>query len=272
MIVDAHCHLSLDPAVLARHMIRSKRAGIDRTILLAPHATDYLRTNRLVARMASQYPETFIGFVFVHPERDRGRVAGIVDRAVCDWRCAGIKVHGGDVDMASIAMQSTMFDEICRVASRRRLPVLIDVAGWPRIVERLAANFPNAAIIVAHLGSFADDWTAQRTTMRLMRRFPNVYADTSGVRRFDTVDWAVQFAGPDKVLFGSDGPWLHPELELSKIKLLGLRVADERLILGGNALRLIQKSDLADGTPNRRVLTPTYAAQDRTKPLSIVEG
>jgi predicted TIM-barrel fold metal-dependent hydrolase len=83
--------------------------------------------------------------------------------------------------------------------------------------------------------------------MRLMRRHSNVYADTSGVRRFDSIDWAVQYAGPNKILFGTDGPWLHPELELSKIRLLGLGAAEESLILGGNILRLIHES----GTPDR---------------------
>jgi hypothetical protein len=41
------------------------------------------------------------------------------------------------------------------------------------------------------------------------------------------------------VLFGSDGPWLHPGVELAKVRLLGLRQADEQLVLGGNVLRLI---------------------------------
>ena len=50
---------------------------------------------------------------------------------------------------------------------------------------------------------------------------------------------AVRRAGPHKLLFGSDGPWLHPGLELEKIRLLRLPAADQALILGGNFLRLI---------------------------------
>ncbi|WP_208624440.1 hypothetical protein [Janthinobacterium svalbardensis] len=41
-----------------------------------------------------------------------------------------------------------------------------------------------------------------------------------------------------KVLFGSDGPWLHPGLELHKVQLLGLPPLDAALIMGGNFLRL----------------------------------
>lgn len=70
-------------------------------------------------------------------------------------------------------------------------------------------------------------------------RLPNVYTDTSGVKRFDYVVEAVKRGGAHKVLFGSDGPWLHPALELQKIRLLGLPVQQEALILGGNLQRLL---------------------------------
>jgi uncharacterized protein len=73
-----------------------------------------------------------------------------------------------------------------------------------------------------------------------LARVPNVYADVSGVKRFDYVVEAVRRRGARKVLFGSDGPWLHPALELQKIRLLGLPPEDEALVLGRNLLRLIK--------------------------------
>jgi predicted TIM-barrel fold metal-dependent hydrolase len=74
-----------------------------------------------------------------------------------------------------------------------------------------------------------------------MVRLPNVYADTSGVRRFDFLVDAVRRAGPGKLLFGSDGPWLHPGLELEKVHLLGLPSSAEAAVSGGNAERLISR-------------------------------
>jgi hypothetical protein len=73
-------------------------------------------------------------------------------------------------------------------------------------------------------------------------RLPNVYADTSGVRRFDYLVEAVRRAGSKKLLFGSDGPWLHPGLELYKIRLLHLSPAAEANILGHNAIRLLDQN------------------------------
>jgi hypothetical protein len=95
--------------------------------------------------------------------------------------------------------------------------------------------------IIPHFGSFGDDWRVNQQVVDQLVRYPNVYADTSGVRRFDYIVQAVKRAGAQKILFGSDGPWLHPGLELHKIQLLGLPSDQEGLILGGNALQLLRQ-------------------------------
>jgi predicted TIM-barrel fold metal-dependent hydrolase len=111
--------------------------------------------------------------------------------------------------------------------------------GGEEWVARLPLNF-----IIPHLGSFADDWRAHERVVEQICRCDNVYADTSGVRRFDYLVRAVRRAGPRKLIYGSDDPWLHPGLELHKIRLLGLSKPDEALILGQNVSRLI-------GSPSR---------------------
>jgi predicted TIM-barrel fold metal-dependent hydrolase len=77
----------------------------------------------------------------------------------------------------------------------------------------------------------------------MLLRHANIHTDTSAVRRFDLLQEAAR-RRPRQVLFGSDGPWLHPGVELAKVPLLGLSASDERRVLGTNALRLIE--------PNRR--------------------
>jgi predicted TIM-barrel fold metal-dependent hydrolase len=108
--------------------------------------------------------------------------------------------------------------------------------------ELLAGEYPDVDFVIPHLGSFADDWNAQLTFCGLLAAWPNLFADTSGVRRFDLLEQAVRRAGPHKVLFGSDGPWLHPGLELEKIRLLRLPPEEESLILAGNFLRLTRSA------------------------------
>ncbi|PWU06303.1 MAG: hypothetical protein C5B51_12695 [Terriglobia bacterium] len=125
----------------------------------------------------------------------------MVEQAVRLWRFHGIKVHGHE---------SMPTREVCETARAMRVPILVDVAGQAQVVDMLAPQYPQVDFIVAHLGSFGDDWRAHQQVVDQLVRYPNVYSDTSGVRRFDYIVQAVRRAGPRKVLFGSDGPWLHP--------------------------------------------------------------
>jgi len=155
----------------------------------------------------------------------------MVERAVKRWNFRGIKVHGFE------AMPTR---EVCETAKTFRLPLLVDVGGQTQVIDMFAPEYPEVNFIIPHLGSFGDDWRAHQRLIDQLVRLPNVYADTSGVRRFDYIVQAVRRAGVHKILFGSDGPWLHPGVELHKIRLLGLPPAEEALILGGNILRLLR--------------------------------
>lgn len=241
MIIDCHCHAGPGDgltgpwdtrAPLEKYLHRATQAGISRTVLLAAFHSDYSVANREVARLVASYPERFYGFAFVHPERDRGRVYALVKVAVERYRFVGIKVHRYDARISR---------EICEVARAFALPVLYDVMGEVSVAELLATEYPQVPFIIPHLGSFADDWRAQLALIDHLVRHPNIYTDTAGVRRFDLLEQAVQRAGPRKILFGSDGPWLHPGVELAKVRALGLPSAQERLILGGNLRRLIAR-------------------------------
>jgi predicted TIM-barrel fold metal-dependent hydrolase len=150
--------------------------------------------------------------------------------AVERYGFVGIKVHRYDARITR---------EVCEVARAFRLPVLYDVMGEISVAELLAEEYPDVPFIIPHLGSFGDDWRAQLGLIDHLVRHPNIYADTAGVRRFDLLEQAVRRAGAQKILFGSDGPWLHPAVELHKIRQLELKPSDEALILGGNFLRLI---------------------------------
>jgi uncharacterized protein len=242
MIVDCHCHAGKGDMMTAPwntdapiepYLRRARAAGIDKTIVFAPFHTDYSEANAQVARIVARYPGRLIGFAFVHAIRDTGRIYSMIRRAVMQWRFRGIKVHGHD------AMPTR---EICEAAKTFHVPVLADVVGQPSVVDMLASQYPGVNFIIPHLGSFADDWRAQQQVVDQLVRYPNVYGDTSGVRRFDYIVQALKRAGTRKVLFGSDGPWLHPGVEIHKIRLLGLAPEQERLVLGGNALRLIRSA------------------------------
>jgi predicted TIM-barrel fold metal-dependent hydrolase len=241
MIIDCHCHAGKGDRMTAPwntdapikpYLRRARAAGIGRTVVFAPFHSDYNQANAQVARIVAQHRPLLIGFAFVHPQRDAGRVLNIVGKAVRAWGFRGIKVHGRD------AMPTR---EVCEVARAFQIPLLVDVIGQAHVVDMLAPQYPDVDFIIPHLGSFSGDWRAHQQVVDQMVRYPNVYGDTSGVYRFDYLLQAARRAGPEKLLFGSDGPWLHPAAELYKVRLLRLPAAAEALVLGGNIARLLAR-------------------------------
>lgn len=239
MIIDCHCHAGRGDllsapwntdAPLAAYLRRAEAAGIDKTVVFAPFHSNYARANAEVARIVARRPAKLIGFAFVHAARDAGRIFALVERAVTAWGFRGIKVHGHD------ALPTR---EVCEAARAFGVPMLVDVAGQAAVIDMFAPQYPDVNFIIPHLGSFRDDFRAQQGVIDCLVRHPNVYADTSGVRRFDYLVQAVKRAGARKLLFGSDGPWLHPGLELHKVALLGLPPREAAMVRGGNAARLL---------------------------------
>jgi len=165
----------------------------------------------------------------LHTERDRDRINSMVAEAVA-LGLRGLKIHRHDAPIHRPA---------CEAARRHRLPVLYDPGGDVASLSLLGDEFPDVPFVFAHLGSFADDWGAQRHVIDLIARYPNLFADTSGVRRFDILQEALRRAGSHKLIFGSDGPWTHPALELAKVDLLGLRAAARQRITSDNARMLL---------------------------------
>ncbi len=239
LIIDCHCHAGKGDgltgpwdtdAPLKPYLGWAADAGIQKTVLFAAFHSNYALANRRVARTVQGDPDRFYGFAFVHAVRDRGRVLDMVRTAVQDYGFCGIKLHRYDARISR---------EVCETARLFRLPVLYDVVGEISVIELLAQEYPDVNFIIPHLGSFSDDWRAQTGLIDYLVRCPNIYADTSGVRRFDLLQRAVDRAGAGKFLFGSDGPWLHPGVELAKVAALKLPTGEAQQVLAGNLLKLI---------------------------------
>jgi uncharacterized protein len=261
VIVDAHCHAGRGTGLtgpwdtrarLDHYLRRADRAGIDRAVLIPAFHDDYLIANRELARIVASRPDRFIGFAMVNPARDRGRVHMLVREAVEAHGFRGLKVHRHDARISR---------ETCEAARTFGLPILYDVMGETSVVDLIAREYRDLTFVIPHLGSFGDDWRAHLTLIDQMTRLPNVFTDTSGVRRFDYLVEAVRRAGADRVLFGSDGPWLHPGLELHKIRLLGLPPFERSQVEGGNALRLL---GLDPRAPTAQTVTRAPAAASRS--------
>jgi predicted TIM-barrel fold metal-dependent hydrolase len=238
LVIDSHCHAGkgdglIGPwdtsAPLKDYMQWCDDAGIHKTVLFAAFHSDYAKANAHVAKIVNSNPERFYGYAFLNAINDRGRIYKMVNTAVNEYNFCGLKVHRYDARISR---------EICEVAQAFSLPVLYDVMGEVSSVELLATEYPGINFIIPHLGTFSDDWKVQLAFIDHLVRHKNIYTDCSGVKRFDLLKMAYKRAGARKILFGSDGPWLHPGVELSKIYFLNAPYQEEQMMLCTNFLRL----------------------------------
>jgi predicted TIM-barrel fold metal-dependent hydrolase len=246
MIIDCHCHAGKGDgltgpwdtdAPLTDYLRWAAEFGITKTVLFAAFNSNFAAANYEVAKIVNANPNRFYGFAFVNAAKDAGNIYSMVKTAVMQYHFCGIKVH---------RYYSTITREVCETAREFGLPVLYDVMGETSHIDLFAKAYPGVNFIIPHLSSFADDWKAQKAFISPLERFPNIYTDLSGVRRYDVITEAYQRVGAGKILFGSDGPWIHPGLELMKIYALHADKEAQEKMLFKNFLKLISKRKMPD--------------------------
>ncbi len=124
--------------------------------------------------------------------------------------------------------------EFLEVARTMGLPILLEetLENTLFFLDHLAGDLP---VIIPHLGGLNGGY-APLDRAGVWGR-PRVYADTSTAALPEIKDFLRRY-GSDRLLFGSDYPFSHPQTELAKILGLNLPEAQTRAILGDNFRRL----------------------------------
>ncbi len=115
----------------------------------------------------------------------------------------------------------------------------------PRELAYVAKRHPGLKIVMAHLGAYSalSPGIFFDEALEVMSRYDNVYADTSAVDPF-YVELAIDKVGYDKLLFGSDYPYvagLTISDYINSIVELGLEDKVLRKIFYDNATRLLNE-------------------------------
>ncbi len=243
-ILDAHTHVDespmlgwMDPPEALLPLL--DEAGIRRAVIMAysdvpgprPEAFEY------VARAAARYPDRLWAFVRLSP-RQPEEAQRLLVHAIRERGFKGLKLH--PVSFALPPGHALVVDLI-RTAAHLGAPVLFhsgdDGHSTPLEIAPAAAACPTAAIILGHMGGYFHSADA----IEVARAYPNVYLETSAMPYPVRIRDAVRAIGPERVLFGSDGPGCQPALELDKVRRAGLPEAELNLVLGGNLRRLLAR-------------------------------
>ena len=111
------------------------------------------------------------------------------------------------------------------------------VRGTPATFTTMLDGFPQMRVVLAHLGGFRV-WND--VADKLVGR--NVFLDTAyTLGHLPDAEFVeiVRAHGPEKVLFGSDGPWTDARAEIAWLRRLPFTAEVVDAILGENAERLL---------------------------------
>ena len=208
-------------------------------------------TNDFVASCARAHPDAFVGFASVDPGKGAAAVSEL-ERAVRELGLRGLKLHP---TAQGFRPDDRAVYPIYETAAALGIPVTIHTgttglgAGMPGggglklelsrpiYIDAVAADFPNLQIVMAHPA-----WPWQDEQLAVALHKPNTWIDLSGwsPKRFapDLVR-NIKGALQDRVLFGTDYPFLSHEQWFGAWDTLEVPAAVTEKVLLHNAERLL---------------------------------
>ena len=245
MIIDAHAHLELEEITGEDYIRLMDASGVNKVVLLAslngviPPTPDWqisimrflLSTplqplgkriyeslikgdclkgggktihivqnpdNDSVSQVVSKYPERFMAFAVINPKLKNAME--ILEKGVEEQGMVGVKCHAW---WHRINISSELLP-IAQRCEEKGLPLLVHLGGGRQTgnFEVLLDNCPRLKLILAHVAipHFQSKWKVIKEQKNCFVDISGSYLNASLVRR------AVKALGPEKVIFGSDGP------------------------------------------------------------------
>ncbi len=194
-----------------------------------------IRSERLVP-LASVHPADPEAAEHVHEIHARGLI--------------GLKFHPY---YQEFEIDEAPMDPVWAAAEELGLIVLFHAGfdpGFPKIrraaperIRRVSERFPRLRIIAAHLGGW-QDWDA--VERELIGR--PVWLDVATTIPFlgrERTRKLILAHGPERVLFGSDSPWMTQAATIEQVKSLGLAAPIENAIFRENAIELMHSKSMS---------------------------
>ncbi|WP_435344957.1 amidohydrolase family protein [Haloarchaeobius sp. HRN-SO-5] len=259
-VVDVHVQLdtveyettrgrAVSPEDVEREM---RQAGVVRSVVSPPPRADeggYLTANNAVARHSVGRP--FVAFARLSGPRDPGTSRTARLRNIASFR---EEYHTEPADVEQYAYDDRFYgfvldpladglpgDAVVDALADVGLPVLVRGGRefTPEMAERtiLGRGFP---VIVAHFGGYPLDPETTDRTIDMLDEYDRMYVDTSFVQFREPMERAL-LEHPDRVLFGSGAPDVHPNVGVMEVLTLDLSEDMLRRAFSKNACRVIQE-------------------------------
>jgi predicted TIM-barrel fold metal-dependent hydrolase len=223
-------------------LARMDAADVERALVcpLKPVGYHLGPANDLVAEAVARQPR-FVGLARVDPNLGQEAVREL-DRALGKGLgLRGVFLHPWE---ETFRVNGPRVEPILARCAELHVPVVI-ASGYPWVSEAaqvgdLARRFPNVTLVMTHGGQINISGLGQADAMNTLQRHANVVMETSGVYRQDFLEDVATQLGPERVLYGSNSPFMDMRLEVQRVRWANLAEDAKMLMLAGNAERVFR--------------------------------
>ncbi len=215
--------------------------------------------NKKIFEYTKRYPERFVGFGSVNPNKGEEYVKGKL-REIKDYGFKGVKLLP---TIQFFNPKDEKMTQIYEFAEKEKLVMLIhtgcDPGPWelvtlsknanPVYLDYVCENYPNLKVIAAHMGSYSAQfpgiWFDEM--VRIVKKHENLYVDIAATFSEKNLKKAVKEVGAEKILYGSDYPVIGGYCDrntgmincVNWLKQVDLPPEAKRKIFGENAKSLL---------------------------------
>ena len=240
-VFDCHGHVgpvarfSIRDAGSAESMINiMDRCGIDSIIISSMLGLyhDVVAGNRETCSIAHRYAGRIYGYAVINPTLDEGDVVTEIETCLSQQGMIGVKLHPG-IDKKRAADQA--YYPVYDYCSRHEVPLLCHTWGDRDIEDfaHITAEFPHLKVILGHSGGPIR--SALEKAADLCSGRDGIYLDITCSRTLaGLIEWMVANAPYQKILYGSDLPFIDPRPNLGLVAFSDIPEQQKLRILGEN--------------------------------------
>jgi predicted TIM-barrel fold metal-dependent hydrolase len=238
-VIDAHMHLGtfhnfFIPRPDVDALIQSAlRIGIQRMYGSSLRAIrgDAEAGNAFAVATHAEHPDTFFPYIVFKPNYPE-----LAQRTIDLAESTGVRRFKIHDDGNDLPYDHENYFHLYDHANRTRAVILVHTFGKIHVLPmmKMAARFPEMKILLAHSGIVDEE-----SYRDAVRRHDNMFLETcSSMAWYGLIERLVAMAGPERVLFGTDMPFMSPDQQIGRILFAKIPDDQKRQILGLNAQKL----------------------------------
>jgi len=253
-IVDAHVHTGypavffspeVDSAALLRRM---DQFDIQYAVNLGSMRNLLGITVKEMEKSQKEYEESegrlfYCGFF--DPRRGMEDIT-VLEKAAGLRGFKGIKIHPS---FNRVPAEDERYDTVWRFAEEHDLPIVahswsvssynpVQALSSPGRFEPFASKYSGVRFVLAHSGGRGE---GRGEAVRMAKKYENVFMDLSGdIYCFNYFENMVKENIMDKILFGSDYPWVDLRSHLTRVYLSDLPTIEKQKVLRETALKVFK--------------------------------